>query len=463
MAFLPPSSRSSTAGGAPPRKEAAGIRGSARAMLGGAGSFRRDALVLTGGTFAAQALPLLLYPVFTRIYAPADFGVFATISLCATVASLLGSGAFEHAILIARTRRQAAHVAAWALTRSVLVLIGLLAVIVPLGDWAARRGAVDVAVVPWLVLVPLIAAGQVVSNCYGEWCVRNEQFADLSKLRIWQTSSIAAARLGFGLALPSINGVVAGDAVGKTASAFRSAAMVWSRDRPYLHIHTWRRMRDAARRYANVARFALPDQVINNLGGSIHVLFLGAAFGTRELGFLSLVLSLMYVPVTVVSSAVKDVFRQRASVEYASTGSCRATYRRLLVPVTALAVVGFGTLYLISPWLFPFALGSEWAVAGEYARILTPLFFSNFVSMSLGGVLVIAERTDVSLAWQVANLLLTLGALLIGTRVLNEMSGSLWCFSLARTLSYASYMALSYRYAERRPARIEDVAGGGNA
>jgi hypothetical protein len=92
---------------------------------------------------------------------------------------------------------------------------------------------------------------------------------------------------------------------------------------------------------------------------------------------------------------------------------------------------------------------AEWVVAGEYARILTPLFFWNFVSMSLGGVLVIAERTDVSLVWQIVTLALTVVAMFVGTRVLNDIVASLWCFSLARAASYILYMALSYYHAER--------------
>lgn len=421
-------------------------------MVGGAGSFRRNALVLTTGTLTAQALPLVLYPVFTRMYAPAEFGVFATVSLFATIAAIIASGAYEQAILIARSRRVAAHLAAYALLRSTIVLTALLVLLIPLGGVVERVG-VDRAVVPWLPIVPLVAAAVVAYNCYSEWCVRNQYFAELSRVRIWQTSSIAAARLGLGMLVPSINGFVAGDVLGKVASAGRCGVMLWARDRPYFHIHTMGRVRAAARRYAHVARYTLPDQLINTLSGSIHVLFLGAAFGTEQLGYVTLVLSVMYVPVTVVSSAVKDVFRQRASVEYANAGTCRPTYRRLLVPLGLLAAVGFGTLYLVSPWLFPFVLGSDWAVAGEYARILTPLFFWNFVSMSLGGVLLIAERTDVSLVWQVVSLALTIAALLVGTRVLNDIVAALWCFSLARAAVYVLYMGLSYYYAERQPAR----------
>jgi O-antigen/teichoic acid export membrane protein len=424
------------------------------AVFGGVGSFRRSALLLTGGTLIAQVLPLLLYPVFTRIYTPVDFGVFATVSLFATVGAIVASGAYEQAILIATTRREAAHVAAYALYRSAILLAVLLILLVPVLVSAGfanlfQRIGVDPTVVPWLPSVPLGAAALVVYSCYSEWCVRRQYFAELAKVRIWQSSAIAVARLVLGLLVPTVNGFVAGEVVGKVVSAGRCAAMLARKDLPYLHIHSAARIRAVARRYAPVARYALPDQFINTLGGSIHVLFLGAAFGTEQLGYVSLVLSALYVPVTVVTSAVKDVFRQRASVEYASSNTCRPTYRRLLVPVSGVGLLGFGTLYLVAPTMFPLVLGPGWELAGEYARILTPLFFFNFVSISLGGVLVIAKRTDVSLIWQIVSLAMTVLALFIGGFVLRDIIATLWLFSLARSLSYILYMGLSYHYAER--------------
>jgi O-antigen/teichoic acid export membrane protein len=422
-------------------------------LVGRAGSFRRNALVLTGGTFAAQALPLLLYPVFTRLYSPVEFGVFATISMFGTIAAILASGGYEHTILIARSRRVAAHLAAYSLLRSSVLLGTLMLMILPLPGVLPRLG-VDPAIAPWVPIVPLIAAAAVIYNCYSEWCVRSQYFGELSKVRIWQTSVIQVARLALGVLTPAINGFVAGDALGKAASGVRCGQMLWRRDRPYLLIHSVAKARAAARRYAHVARYTLPDQLINYLGGTVHVLFLGAAFGTAQLGYVSIVLSAMYVPVTVVSSAVKDVFRQRASIEYAKYGTCRHSYRRLLVPIAVLAFGAFGILYAISPTLFPLVLGPTWALAGEYARILTPLFFCNFVAMSLGGVLVIAERSDVSLLWQVATLVLTVAALVVGTRVLNNMAAALWCYTLVRSASYLLYMALSYYYAERKPASV---------
>lgn len=401
----------------------------------------------------AQVLPLALYPVFTRMFSPEQFGVFATVSLLATLAALLASGLYEGTILIAPSRRVAAHLVGYTLARSGLglgVLWVVILLILPLGG----RLGVDPAIGAWLPAVPPLAASLVVFTVYSEWCVRNSRFGELAAVRVWQASAVAIGRLAAGTLLPMANGLLAGDLVGKAFSSARCAWASWKLDRPYLFVQTRERMVRAAARHAHVARYLLPDQLVSTLGGSVHVLVLGGAFGAAALGYVTVVLSALYVPVTVVSSAVKDVFRQRAAVEFARDGSCRATYRRLLVPIVALAILGFGGLWAAAPSVFPTVLGAEWAIAAEYARILTPMFFFNFVSMSLGGVLVIAERSDISLAWQVSGLLVTTAALLGGAVLLRNLSAALWCMSLARAGSYAAYMVLSYHYAVKRPRPV---------
>jgi O-antigen/teichoic acid export membrane protein len=203
------------------------------------------------------------------------------------------------------------------------------------------------------------------------------------------------------------------------------------------------------KRYRSFPRLMVPDQLINTFAGSIHVLIIGYAFGPTELGYVSLLFSALYLPVTIVSSSLKDVFRQRASVDYARDGNCRPLYVKLLLPVTFLGFGGFGLLYLLSPWLFVFVFGAKWAVVGEYARTLIPMFFFNFVAMSLGGVLVIAKKMAVSLGWQVVSLALASAALLTGVIVFKSVAGTLLLFTVARSVSYVHYMILSYRHAKR--------------
>jgi O-antigen/teichoic acid export membrane protein len=194
----------------------------------------------------------------------------------------------------------------------------------------------------------------------------------------------------------------------------------------------------------------MPDQILNYIGGSLHVFVIGSYFSIADLGFFSLAASILTVPVTVISAAIKDVFRQRANQEFIETGSCRPTYVKLLLPISVLAIVFSIPLYFLLPKGFTLLLGEQWSRAALFAQILLPMFVSNFISMSLGGVLVIAQKLWASLSWQVFTIIVSILSFYIGIYVYKSMEMMLWFFMIARTSAYIIYILLSYYYSVKR-------------
>jgi len=52
------------------------------------------------GTSIAQAIPLAISPILTRIYTPKDFGVFALYISIASIISVVATGRYELAIML---------------------------------------------------------------------------------------------------------------------------------------------------------------------------------------------------------------------------------------------------------------------------------------------------------------------------------------------------------------------------
>ena len=62
----------------------------------------RAAFALGGATFAAQAAGVLLSPVYSRLYSPADYGVFGAHSAVVTTALMVGSLSYETGIPVGK-------------------------------------------------------------------------------------------------------------------------------------------------------------------------------------------------------------------------------------------------------------------------------------------------------------------------------------------------------------------------
>ena len=52
------------------------------------------------GTTIAQAIPIAISPILTRIYTPEDFGVFALYMAIAAIISVVSTGRYEMAIML---------------------------------------------------------------------------------------------------------------------------------------------------------------------------------------------------------------------------------------------------------------------------------------------------------------------------------------------------------------------------
>ena len=62
--------------------------------------FLRNVLTLLSGTVLAQAIPIILSPVLSRIYTPEEFGIFAIFSSFAAAFAAIATFRYELAIML---------------------------------------------------------------------------------------------------------------------------------------------------------------------------------------------------------------------------------------------------------------------------------------------------------------------------------------------------------------------------
>ncbi len=411
--------------------------------------FARNTLTLALGTLVAQALPFLFYPILGRLYTPSEFGLLVTIQSVVQILAIFASGSFEQAILITESREEAAVLVKMILVRSFIICFSLFIILLVI----TKRFSFlikDPILNFWLLFTPLIALSVVVFNCFNEWCVTFKYFIGLSLNKITNSSLIALSKVGLGITSFFSHGLVLGEVFGKLISAIICIFRGFKIDGEVFKNRTSKNeLKSVSRKFIEFPKFLMFDQILNNIGGSIHIFFIAKYFSNIELGYMSMAASLLTVPVTVVSAAIKDVFRQRANIEYSTNGNCRPIYIKLLKPISIIAILFAIPLYFLLPPSFSFFLGDQWAKAALYAQIMVPLFVSNFISMSLGGILIISKKIRVSLVWQIYVIISTIIAFFIGIMFYKNIETTLILFTIARTSSYLLYMLVSFYYAKK--------------
>lgn len=412
-------------------------------------SFSQNVIKLISGASIAQLIPLLAYPLLTRLFSPEAFGNFATIMLFSSLMTVVSSGCYEHAILMTRSSRESADLVCHILLRAVGYNLCFLILLIYFGDFFAdwlNNPTLQTS----LFFAPLIAFLGVVLACCAEWLVKYQRFWSLSVNRVTQSLSVAFAKIVLGISFKSGQGLALGEVIGRFVAAVFVSIQIVVKNRDDFCGVSKQGMDWARGRFASFPRIMIPDQLLNILSGSIHIVFIGPAFGAEQLGFVALLYSACYFPITVISTSIKDVFRQQAHIYYLETGSCRELFLVWLKRVSLFSCPFFILGFFLAPDFFTLLLGEQWQPVGQYAQIMLPMYYINLVSMSFSGILIFTENVRVSLIWQIVSLILTILALFVGCYIIEDIIFCLYLVAAVRSLTYFAYLFLAYYYSSRQ-------------
>ena len=413
-----------------------------------ASTYARNVLTLMTGTTLAQALPIAISPILTRLYSPEDFGRFALYMAVAMMVSVVVTGRYELAILLPRQDRDAMHITALAMVLSVAISIVLLIVVLFFSDSIATLLG-DTALAPWLYWVPASTLLLGFYQSLNYLSNRKAQYKRLAISRTVQSSSIGLAQLGSGYAGSGAVGLMAGQLTGQVLATAVLARLIWREEHRLIRALRPSRSLALARKYINFPKYLIVAHSFNTASGQMPVLLLSALFSTTAAGFFTLTQRVMAAPMALIASALGDVFRQEASQAYIHQGDCRQIYQKTFKRLLLISAGPFATFFFLAPALFSWVFGEQWRVAGEYAQILTPMAFLQFITSPLSSMFMIAEKQRLDLLWQIFLITLVVLSFVLGN-MLSSAKGALMVFSAAYCVAYAINGLMTYGFSKSR-------------
>jgi O-antigen/teichoic acid export membrane protein len=329
----------------------------------------RATLTLMAGGALAQALPLLLGPLLTRLYSPTQFGLYHLFAAVAANVAVVACARYEHALPLARDDAEA-H-ALVALCRWILLTVMAFSALGAVA-WALSIGALwplwlpaAVGAFGWLSLATLVA-------------VRAQRFGALATSRVLQHGGGAALQAAAGAAGAGLWGLV----VAPIAAALAAAAWL----RPRLG-QGWTVSRSAmkavAQRHRDFPVLNTPHAFLGALQDTLAVALIAAWQGPAAAGFWGLALRYLKAPATLVGGAVSQALYPALAAGGAATEQGRSAVRRVMRNLALLALPLVLALWLFAPAAFAAAFGASWREAGELARALALYIGVHFVASPL--------------------------------------------------------------------------------
>ncbi len=370
--------------------------------------FTKNVLTLMTGTVVAQAIPIAISPILTRIYTPEDFGLFALFFAILSIFSVVMSLRYENAIMLPKKDVAAINIFALAFLINIAIsLILFIAVLIFNENITNMLGNKRISL--WLYFIPISLFFVGVFNILNLFNNRKKNYKDIAKA-LWIKSLIMAIiQVGIGFIKQGATGLISGQIISQLFANFKLSKNIY-RDKKLTTSIKKTKMLILAKKYRDFPKFSLPSALANVLSGHLANILISSFFSIATLGFYSLVQRVLAIPTALIGSSIGQVYYEEGIKEKNKTGKSSVVFMATLKKLLIIGIPSFILLFFTVKTLFILVFGEEWKVAGEYAELVLPMFFFQFIVTSLSSTYDIFQKLKIELIWQ---LVLLTGIVLI--------------------------------------------------
>lgn len=408
------------------------------------------------GSVAGQGLVILCYPLLTRLYTPAEFGLLTVFTSIVGMISVVSTTSLDMAIPIPPDDREAAAVA-WAAFGSV-TLVSVATAVAGLflsAPLAALLGVPALAQFWWLVVLTVFTIGAYL--LLSEWMIRGRNYGALGRRNLFQGIGQSGVQVGLGLLGVRPLGLLLGLGAGRLVAmgGLLSRGGLLRQPRPSLAS-----VRAAVQRFRRFPLLATPSALVNTAGLEVPLLLVSAIYGDARAGLVGLTVRVISGPAAIIGQAVNQFFTgESSSALRDSQGTFGSSVRRAVRRLLAVGIGPAVVLVALGPQLFGPIFGSEWTEAGEFAQLLAFGYLAQFVVTPVSSTLSLLERQGQMLGWGSLRLVLTAGGPALCGVLGAPVIAAIGALAAGQLVSYVLLYLLCVRAADESDRRYRERPG----
>jgi O-antigen/teichoic acid export membrane protein len=399
--------------------------------------FLKNVIKLVSGTLVAQAITISFAPILSRTFSPESFGVFASYLSIVSIMSILVTMRYENAILQPRDYERAESLILLSTLAAIFFSFVLFLVILFFHEKIVSGFVTLKLTKESLYLAPLGIFITAISSIATQLFIRNREYANLNRLRIYQAGATSFFALFFGFFYSLETGLIIGHVLGLITGVFFSVYPFLPKRKSKLQLLL------VLKKYRNYAYLDMPSSMLNVLANALPVISISFLMGPYNGGLYFMVERILKAPIGMISSSIGSVFREQAVNKKRQHGEYRLIFISTLKKLLLFGFPVFIFIFLTAPFLFKLFLGNKWSEAGEFARILTPMFFMGFLSSPLSFSFYVSNRLKYDFFGQLFFTLGILASVFFGY-FFESIVVSLVGISLVGTTVYSLYLIISY-------------------
>ena len=280
--------------------------------------FNKNVLTLLTGTTVAQAIPVAISPILTRIYTPEDFGLFAIFIAMTAIFGSIVNARYDLAIMLPKKNEDAINLFALGfLITTIISSFFFVLVIIFNQNLVHYLGNKEIGI--WLYFLPITIFLTGIWNILSHFNNRKKKYKILAKATILKSILLASFQLCVGYFKSGVTGLISGQIISNAFVNIKLILIVL-KDKTFLSKISKNRMIFLAKIYINFPKFLVWGVLANALSYNLINILISMFYSVTTLGFFSLVQRLLGVPSSLIGQSIVQVYFQQAVREKQKTG-----------------------------------------------------------------------------------------------------------------------------------------------
>lgn len=426
---------------------------------------------LMSGTLVAQLVMLAFVPILTRLYSPAEFGIYSLFFSVSNVLGMVSSLKYDQAIMLPRSDRNALALVLLSIfiTLAMVVLVGLS---VFLFDDLIIRYFNNLDHVIWLIPVGVFLTGFL--QIFNSYSSRHQFYKQLSVVRVVNAFSVISVQIGSKYFIKYQSSIIDKlkidtliqeklklytfiqdrlkfDALIQEGLTFDSLIIgklladiisLLSLIRHHFKSQTLqffsvsrRRLMVNAKRYSHFPKYQSITVFLNAISQNIPVLLLSSLYSVEIAGLYALTVRVLQAPIGLIGASTREVYYQKASKLHANDENFYNLYIKTTLGLLKIFILPFLIVLFFGEYLFGFLLGSRWNESGVFAQILILWLACGFINPPSVISYSILNLQNIQMKLEIVSLILRFLAIYIGYIYFNSYYASIILFMLVSVVA----------------------------
>lgn len=402
--------------------------------------FNRNVVTLMTGTTIAQAIPIAITPILSRLYAPEDFGILGIFVAITSMFSVIINGRYELAILSPRKDEDAINVLALGFIISFAISFILLILVLFFNDFFINFFE-NKEIGKWLYLIPISVFIIGLWNLLNYFNIRKKNYKDLSKAKIIKSIILSITQISIGLLKSGAAGLIVGNIISQLSANTKLISNL-IKHKIFVSMISKKKIISLAKRHQDFPKHNAPGALSDTTASQLPMIFLPKLYGIDISGYFLLANNLISIPSSLIGKSISEVFFQQLTVKKNNGSKC---FPFLIKTAKHLFYIGLPFSILIiffGPSLFLLVFGEQWKVSGEIAPYLAINFLFIFCTSPLSHVFIVSGYIKRGVFWQYLYLTLRLFVFLIAAFAGLKFFEFLMLFIILEIVIYLYYFYL---------------------